>query len=395
MVSAPLRIKNADARRLWLDRQGMAAPPNGALGRAELTAIIERLGMVQLDPLKVVARAHDHILWSRNANYRPAMLERALARDRAVFEHYTHDACVLPISIYPLWQRQKERLAARYLRGSWGKHVPDRAEQLRIRDRIAQEGPLSSRDFDGKADKRIDAWLPPPHRLALDLMWRKGELATSHRQNFSKFFDLEQRVIPVVARGEAADDPTQLDWLCRSALDRLGFGTPQEIAKFYDAADLGEIRTRLRDQTWHLPVQIEAADGTWSDAFAPPDIESRLASTTAPSSRIRIVNPFDPIARDRARAKRLFGFDYRIEIYTPAAKRQYGYYIYPLLEGARFVGRLELRIDAESDALIAVKLWPEPGLRFGVGRMGRLHAEMQRMARFAGVSNAILDITPV
>ena len=373
----------------------MAAPPSGALTRAGLSGIIERLGMVQLDPLKVVARAHDHILWSRNANYRPAMLERALARDRSVFEHYTHDACVLPMSIYPLWQRQKKRLAASLLRGSWGRHVPGADEQRRILDRIAREGPLSSRDFDGKADKRVDAWLPPPHRLALDLMWRRGKLATAHRQNFSKYFDLEERVIPEAARAEPASETVQLDWLCASALDRLGFGTAQEIAKFYDAADLAEIRAQLEARGDAIPVEIESADGTWSEALARPDIEARLAAARDPAVRMRIVNPFDPITRDRARARRLFGFDYKIEIYTPAAKREYGYYVYPLLEGARFVGRIELKRDEERDALVALRLWPERGVRFGAGRMARLHAEMQRMARLAGVSDALLDISPV
>ena len=113
-----LKISNKDARRVWLSLQGMAEPPTGAVTQAALAQIIDHLGMVQLDPLRVVARAHDHILWSRNAQYRPVMLERLLARDRLVFEHFTHDAVVLPMSVWPLWQRQRARKCAAMARGS-------------------------------------------------------------------------------------------------------------------------------------------------------------------------------------------------------------------------------------------------------------------------------------
>ncbi len=383
IVSAPLRINNRDARRVWLHLQGMSEPPTGALTQAGLAGTVERLGMVQLDPLRVIARAHDHILWSRNANYRPAMLERLLAKDRLVFEHFTHDAAVLPMSIYPMWHRRKAQLAAASKRGSWVKHLPPTEERERIKARIAQEGPLSSRDFEAvKREKTV--WMPQPHRLALNLMWNGGELSTSHRQNFSKFFDLTERVIPAAARASVADDAVQVDWLCRSALDRLGFGTATEVAKFYDAASIAEVRARAADTRWWRAVEVEEEDGVWSPALARPDIEDVLADAPEPLSRMRIVNPFDPIARDRARCKRLFGFDYRIEIYTPAAKRQYGYYVYPVLEGDRFVGRIEAKLDSKTGVLSLDNVWPEAGVRFGAGRMGKLVSELERMGRFSG-----------
>ena len=380
-----LRISNSDARRVWLSLQGMAAAPTGALTQASLAGIVERLGMVQLDPLRVVARAHDHILWSRNANFRPKMLERLLASDRLVFEHYTHDAAVLPMSVYPLWHRQMARLAASFEQGSWGKHLPPAVEQRRIRDRIAREGPLCSRDFEAVARKK-EVWLPQPHRLALDLMWRKGELATAHRQNFSKYFDLSERVIPEAARAEVADDRALLAWLCRSALARLGFGSEREIKAFYAAADLAEIKAQAADTKWWCPVEVETWDGDWLPMLARADIEAVLAEAEVPCPRLRIVNPFDPIVRDRARAKRLFGFDYRIEIYTPAAKRQYGYYVYPMLERDRFVGRIELRVDRDAGVLSVEHLWPEPGVSFGSGRRARLESELGRLARLVGAA---------
>ena len=379
-----LRISNKDARRVWLSLQGMATPPTGPLDQAALVGIIERLGMVQLDPLRVVARAHDHILWSRNANFRPVMLERLLARDRLVFEHFTHDAVVLPMSIWPRWERQRRRLCARMKKGSWGTALPTAKKRAVVRDRIAAEGPLCSRDFEGPA--RGETWRRSAHRVSLDYLWHEGVLATAERRNFTKVFDLVERVIPDTIRNATRmEDCDQLLWLCQSALSRLGFGTEREVKAFYDAADLVEIKDEFSRGDWWIPVEVETADGSWTAAMARADIEEIIAKAEPPSPRLRIVNPFDPIVRDRDRAKRLFGFEYRIEIYTPAAKRQYGYYVYPMLEGDRFVGRIEVKADREAGVLRVENIWPEHGVSFGSGRTRRLKAELGRMARFVGV----------
>lgn len=376
-----LRIDNATARRVWLSLQGMATAPTGALTQTGLAQIIERLGMVQLDPLRVVARAHDHILWSRNANYRPRMLERLLARERLIFEHFTHDAVVLPMTIWPLWQRQRHRLSEKMSRGSWGTPLPDAAARGAVLERIARDGPLCSRDFEGPAQGEV--WRRSAHRVSLDYLWHSGALATHSRRNFTKVFDLTERVIPEAQRAlPPASDAEQISWLCRAALDRLGFGTEREIKAFYDAADLAEVKAELAARGHGVPAEIEGADGTWTPALARPDIEQVINDAPPPNPRLRIVNPFDPIVRDRARALRLFGFDYRIEIYTPAEKRRYGYYVYPMLEGDRFVGRIEVKADRDAGVLRAEKLWPESGLRFGQGRMARLEAELSRMAKF-------------
>ena len=377
------RISNTDARRVWLSLQAMASPPTGPLTQTSLAAIIEKLGMVQLDPLRVVARAHDHILWSRNANYRPPMLERLLAKDRLVFEHFTHDAVVLPMTVWPMWQRQRARKCAAMEKGSWGTPLPSEADRAAVKNRIAAEGALSSRDFDGAPKGEV--WRRSEHRVSLDYLWHAGELATAERRNFSKVFDLTERVIPEAVRAvPAADEAAQLAWLCQSAIARLGFGTEREIKAFYDAADLAEIKSEVSRSDWWRSVEVETADGIWTPALARPDIERIVETATPPSSRLRIVNPFDPIVRDRARAKRLFNFEYRIEIYTPAEKRQYGYYVYPILEGDRFIGRIEVRADRDAGILRVENLWPEKKISFGPGRVNRLEAEVSRLAKFVG-----------
>jgi len=385
MNSKPLLISNQDARRLWLHAQGLGTPPTGKLN---LLGIIEQLGFVQLDTIRVLARAHDHILWSRNQHYREPMLNKLLAKERAVFEHFTHDASILPMSSYPLWRRQFRRMEARLRRSSWYSSMLDADGRAAIRERIAREGPLSTHAFDSVCKDKTVAWRRPPHKLALDYMWHAGELSTSHRQNFSKFYDLTERVIPAHRLEDERSDEDQVDWLCRQALDRLAFAVEGELQRFWEAADLNEVKRWSEARRQDLVVvSVESATGDWLSMIAPKDIDHRLATLPRPTNRLRIINPFDPIVRDRNRLKRLFGFDYRIEIFVPAAKRRYGYYVLPLLEGDRFVGRIEVRAERAKGTLDIIDLWPEPGVRFGVGREEKLDAELARLARFVGVTD--------
>ncbi|MFT7311229.1 MAG: hypothetical protein ACI853_001726 [Paracoccaceae bacterium] len=376
-----LKIPNRAARRLWLAAQGLAAPPTGPL---DVAALITRLGFVQLDTIQVVARAHHHILWSRNQHYREPMLNDVMARDRNVFEHFTHDASVLPMAFLPMWQRQFRRKKA-YLEGTkWFSSMLNAQGRAQIKARITNEGPLSTHAFDTKVAGPKQMWARPPHKLALDYMWYAGELATCHREGVTKFYDLAERVFPAGLRAQTHADDAQLDWLCHAAIDRLGFGTAADIQKFWDASDLSEVRNWASTAPL-VEVSLEGADGTWTSALAPLDIEVRLATMPEATSRLRILNPFDPAIRDRVRLKRLFGFDYRVEMFVPAAKRIWGYYVFPLLEGDRFVGRIEVKADRAKGALSVLNLWVEPDVQWTTARAGKLEAELARMARFVGV----------
>lgn len=375
-----LKISNTDARRLWLDAQGLARTPTGPL---DVLDIIKRLGFVQLDTIRVIARAHDHILWSRNQHYREPMLNRLLAKERTVFEHFTHDASVLPTEFYPLWQRQFRRLEAKVL-----KRQPslDKLGCLTIKDRIAREGPLSTHAFESERSGKKEVWSRPPHKVALDYLWYAGELATSHRKNFIKFYDLSERVIPDHLRSDERSEEDQIDWLCRGALARLGFGSEGDIQRFWEAVSSAEVKNWVgKHRSELVDVEVETATGAWIPALALPDIEERLATAPAPTSRLRILNPFDPVIRDRSRLARLFGLDYRIEIFVPAAQRKWGYYVFPLLEGDRFVGRLEARADRKAGLLTVDNIWPERGVRWPLRRQQKLEAELERLARLVGV----------
>lgn len=213
-------------------------------------------------------------------------------------------------------------------------------------------------------------------------MWYAGELATDHRSNFIKFYDLKERVIPQVYLNGRTTDSDQIDWLCNGALRRLGFASAGELQRFWNAVSASEVRRWLNDSSDQFcVVDVENAAGDWMKCLAPSNIEELLEGATKPTSRLRIINPFDPIARDRDRLARLFGFDYRIEIFVPAAKRKWGYYVYPLLEGDRFVGRVELKSDRKNGVIVVKQLWAERGVAWTGKRAHKLDAELQRLGQ--------------
>lgn len=378
---APLKIDNKTARALWLDANLLLDAPTGPL---DIEALVSRLGFVQIDTIRNVTRAHNHILWSRNRKIREGMLWRGLKK-RAFFEHFTHDASVLPMDVYPLWQRQFARLGAKTRGSDWYAHGMGDQAEAQILARIEAEGALSTHAFDTKADNR-QMWARPPHKKALDMLWYGGVLSTCHRRNFVKFYDLSTRVIPDAQRRAEVSDDTAVAKLCTGALDRLGFAKTGEVKRFWDAVTPAEVKT-WQDRADTVPLQIENADGTWGEAIGAPDIEDRLARLGGTRPQMRILNPFDPAIRDRDRALRLFGFHYRNEMFVPANKRIFGYYVYPLLEGDRFVGRLEATGNRETETMTITGFWPEPGTRWGRGRGERLARELIRFARLAGMKH--------
>ncbi len=382
-----LKIENRQARKLWLNSNGLAQTPTGAL---DLLSVIKNLGFVQIDTIRNVTRAHHHILWSRNQNYREPMLGDLYAKDRLLFEHFTHDASILPMEFYPMWRRQFKRMEKRLNKSNYYKDGQRSDIRENVMARITEEGPLSTHAFDTKITGTKKMWARPPHKLALDHMWYSGGLATSHRENFKKFYDLTERVVPEDIYAQNHSDMDQINWLCSAAIDRLGFASIGEIQRFWDAADMKEVKSwAARSSQELMDVEIQNADGSWIEALAPADMAERLEALSAVTSRLRIINPFDPAIRDRIRLLRLFGFDYKIEIFVPAAKRKWGYYVYPILEGERFVGRIEIKADRKAGYLRVEKLWQEPGVKWNDSRKEKLDAELFRFAKLIGVKDVI------
>ena len=394
-----LTLTNTQARRLFLDRHALSETPAGDARGDALLDLITRLGFVQLDSINILARAHDLILFSRRPRYRPKDLKSLYEKDRALFEHWTHDAAVIPMAFYGWWQLRRERDAA-LLRSRWRdwRREGFEAQFQPVLDQIREEGPLCSSDV-GAGEKRSSGgwWDWHPSKTALEYLWRSGALCVVGRDGFKKRYDLTERVIDEALCGplqSPEDTARTIDWCCSGALDRLGFATPSELAAFWDHISLAEAKDWCATELTAgrlQPVRIAGADGTARDSLAHPGIADDPALDTAPCSRLRVLSPFDPALRDRKRAERLFGFNYRIEIFVPEAKRQYGYYVFPIMEGDRLVGRVDMKAFRDRDALVVRALWPERGVRWGKGRMAAFEAELARLTRLGGVTTVTFE----
>lgn len=382
---SPPVLENRAARRLFLDRHALAEPPSGPAKDDDLRALIRRLGFVQVDSINTVERAHHMILWSRRQSYRPGALKRLLEKERSLFEHMTHDASVIPTEFLPHWRlrfaRDAERLRGRYRDWRGGEFE---AKLDDILARIAAEGPVSSGDVgEDEARGKGGWWEWHPSKIALEFLWRTGRLAVTRREGFAKVYDLAERVYPDAPRcGEAET----IAWACEGALDRLGFGTSGEIAAFWAKVTPEEAKAWVTQalKTGEIEeIAVEGADGALRRSVARPGV-LQSAAAAEPPARLRILSPFDPALRDRARAERLFGFHYRIEVFVPEAQRRYGYYVFPVMEGDALIGRIDARARRAEGVLQVAAFWPEAGVRMGKLRLARLEAELDRLARFAG-----------
>ena len=400
-MSLPV-IRNAEARRLILARQGLADPPNRKLTRDGLLDLIARLGFVQVDSIQTLERAHHQILFSRNQTYRHKLLTRLLEREAALFENWTHDAAIIPSAFYPYWRhrfaRERTRLLERWRQ--WRREGFEEA-MAGVLVQVRNRGPTMARDLgpagdsgEAKTKGGTGWWDWHPEKTALEFLWRTGELAVARREGFQKVYDLAERVIPACHRAEEPSREAFVDWACRGALERLGFASHGELAAFWDAVTPAEAarwcRARLGGEL--VEAEVEAVSGAKPrKVYTTRRTLDGLGELPEPPKRLRALSPFDPVLRDRARAERIFGLDYRIEVFVPEAKRRYGYYVFPLLEGARFVGRIDMKHDRAAGRLAVKGLWPEPRCRWGRGRRDSLEAELERLRRFTGAERVAFE----
>jgi uncharacterized protein YcaQ len=392
LSKAPFVIPNEKARALILALSGLSGVRQAG-GAGAVAPLIRRLGYVQLDSIKIIERAHHHILYSRHTGYRPRHLDRLQAKAPALFEHWTHDSSLIPLEHYPHWRHRFAQTRANV--GKWRERFGDDRVLKTVRDHIEKQGAAMARDFAHLGGRTGPWWGWAPAKAALEYLWRSGELAVLERDGFEKIYDLSERAIPKVLREAKPTKAATQDWAHNAALDRLGAGTARMIADFWDRAEIPETAKWIaaeKQKSRLIDVTLEAASGHRSfQAVARPDVEDIVKHLPEPTSRLRVLSPFDPVLRDRTRLERIFGFDYTIEIYVPGPKRKYGYYVFPLLEGSRFVGRIDMKAERAKDQLTVKALWLEKRFTLSRARRAKLERELQRQAKLGAVRDIVFS----
>lgn len=387
----PAPITAPQAARLFLSAQGLLDDPERKPTKAALKGALDTLGFVQLDTINVLARAHDLILRTRLEGFEPAQLQALIEKDKLLFEGFTHDASFIPLRWYAHWKPRFRRDEARMKAHQWWQHhfrgTDGEAVVKGVRNRIRIEGPLMSKDFE-HPEKRGPWWGWKPQKAALDFLWRSGELAVPRRIQFHKVYDLAERVHPEVHATPEPDRSAHVAWACEEAAPRLVVFTPKELAEFFASIEAGEAKAWCEREAKAgrlVPVLVEdASGGKPQPAYALADWNARLKAASEAPGGLRLLAPFDPVVRDRARCLRRFGFDYRFEAFVPEPKRQYGYYTLPILEGERFIGRLDAKVHRDEAHLEVRGLWWEQGVKATKVRVKALDEALAKLAVFVG-----------
>lgn len=373
----------AQARRIALAAQGFGAPLPDAPGRAHLRRTVERLNLHQIDSVNVLTRAHYLPAFSRLGSYDRGLLDESAwgpRPRRQLFEYWAHEASLLPLALQPLLRWRMED-ADRGLAGWKGMRpfaTERRAEAEAVLARIRSDGPLAASDFDDRRG-RPGWWEWSGTKTALEWLFWAGHLTTAtRRSSFERVYDLPERVLP--ASILATPTPPRLDaqrQLIERSARALGIATARELRDYFRLrpGDEGPAIAALAEEGVLLPVAVPGwAERAWlhRDARRPRRIQGAA-----------LLVPFDPLVWERSRTERLFGFHYRIEIYTPADKRLHGYYVLPFLLDERLVGRVDLKSDRQNRRLLVQAVHWEPDAPADAPE--RLAIELARMATWLGL----------
>jgi len=389
--AAPVRtLTTLQARRIALAAQGFTRPRPGAAGRSvtasHLNRTIKRLGFFQIDSVNVLVRAHYMPMYSRMGPYDPDLLHRASGRaPRRLFEYWAHVAALVDIDLWPAMQHRMQSA-----HGMWGGMRRIAAEQPELVERVHRDviehGPLTARDLeaDVERDRSSWGWNWSQAKVALEYLFYVGRITAARRNSqFERVYDVPERVVPaaVLDRPHLSDVEAHLV-LVEHAARALGVGTaqclrdyfrmaPEPTAAAIDRLVADGVLEPVRIAGWKRPAYLHR------DAVLPRSVSARA-----------LLSPFDPLVFERTRTEQLFGFEYRIEIYVPEPKRQYGYYVLPFLLGDRLVARVDLKADRGGSRLLVQGAWAEshaPG-----NTAVELAAELRLMADWLGLDQVVV-----
>jgi uncharacterized protein len=367
-------IGNDEARRIALAAQGFADPvPKGRVDRRHLRRMVGRTSAVQLDSVNVLVRSHYLPLYSRAGPYAPALIDETAYRHGELFEYWGHEASLLPVSFQPLLRWRMEKADA------WGgmKRVArEHPEYVRaVLQEIADRGPLAAGELSDPGPRREGwGWQWTLGKRAVEWLFWTGKLAAIRAQGFRRVYDLPERVLPreVLAAPTPPVHEAQRE-LLRHAGRALGVATVGDLADYFRMS-VPESRPRVAELVEDGSLAPVTVDGWKQQAYLWPD-------TRVPrrAERRTLTSPFDSLIWSRDRTERLFGFRYRLEIFTPAPKRIHGYYVLPFLMGDRFLARVDLKSDRKQGRLVVPAAYGEPGSnpRQVASELG---AELRRLA---------------
>ncbi len=385
-------ISAAEARRLALRAQGFGPRPRGAVTNQHLTATIENLGVVQIDSVNVFERSHYMPLFARLGPYDSGILDRILLEPHSPathVEYWAHEAAFLPVESWPLWQWKMRAARERHGRpGAWLDEHRDLAANLVAR--LHAEGPSTFSQLEGPREKRRGSWWDwSDVKTTLEHLFEGGVITAIGRTNFQRIYAPVADVIPHHLLGVEVSEPDARRALMRDAVRALGVGSLTDIADYY-RFKTAAARVAL-DQLVDSGDVVEVTVRGWSKNGRPVP-GYMLADATIPARAPKVstvLSPFDPVTWNRDRASRLFGFDYRIEIYTPAAKRVYGYYSLPVLMDDALVARVDLKADRKSRTLIVKSAhWEQRRPTDAAERLARC---IREAAEWRGLDRIVVD----
>ncbi|MCE9946136.1 winged helix-turn-helix domain-containing protein [Aeromonas rivipollensis] len=371
-----------DARHLQLAAQGLLTPRRAKAAPSDLLDCIRRMALLQIDTISVVARSPYLVLFSRLGHYNPLWLEQLLA-EGDLFEYWAHEACFVPREDYRLLRHRMLDPAAMGWKFSaqWLKTHGGEIEQ--IVERIRRDGPVRAADFERKEGKGNGWWDWKPEKRHLEVLFTAGRLMVRERRNFQRVYDLAERVMPEWDDGLHLPSPelARRD-MVRASCRALGLVKTGWVADYYRLrrGKYDALLHQLAEEGELLPVRVE---GWQHGAFVHVSLADELARAQAGSlkaTHTAVLSPFDPLVWDRKRASELFGFDYRIECYTPAPKRQYGYFVLPLLRRGQLVGRLDAKAHRKEGVFEVKSLYLEAGVRVSASLAQDLEKALQKLA---------------
>ncbi|MDQ2836537.1 MAG: winged helix DNA-binding domain-containing protein [Actinomycetota bacterium] len=361
-------LSHAAARRIALAAQGFGAPPAGRITARQIRKVVDTMGLLQLDSVNVLSRSHYLPVYARLGSYPRDILDRLTGHtagrlQREYVEYWAHEASLVPLSTHPLLRWRMAR-AADEAWGSIQRIAQEKPHLLEdVRQMVKLDGPIRSSDLGvQRAPKKPgQMWQWHDGKVALEYLFWSGEIGAARRINFERHYDLIERVLPPEIVNQPTPEPADAQReLIRIAARAYGVATEPDLGDYFR---LPRAASKLRvaelvDSGELLPVTVRGWDAPgylWPAARRPRRIEARA-----------LLSPFDPLIWFRDRALRLFGFHYRIEIYTPAAQRVHGYYVLPFLLGDNLVGRVDLKADRQAKVLRVQSAWAEPDVEHGL-----------------------------